>query len=58
MSLTSWEMCELSGESGANFGEFSPYLRIMDRGLIVYNQWRTLKILLSDCLDTAYFAEN
>ena len=58
MPLTSWEMREFSRESKANFQKFSPHLEIGDRGPIVYNQWRTLKILLSDCLDTVYFVEN
>ena len=58
MPLKLWEMCELIRESGADFGEFSPHLEIVDRGPIVYNQWRTLKILLSDYLDSVYFVEN
>ena len=32
MPLTSWEMCELSGESGANFGELAPRLEIVNCG--------------------------
>ena len=47
--LTSWEMCGLSGENGANFEKFTPCLRIVDCGLIVCGQWRKLKILLSVC---------
>ena len=32
MPLTSWEMCELSGESGANFRELTPRLEIVNCG--------------------------
>ena len=32
MPLTLWEMCKLSRESGANFGELAPCLGIVNRG--------------------------
>ena len=41
MPLTSWEMCELNGESGANFKEFTPRLGIVDRGATVLGLQRT-----------------
>ena len=42
-------MCGLSGESGENFGEFTPLLGIVDRGPIICGQWKTLEIWLSVC---------
>ena len=32
MPLTSWDMCELSEKSGANFEELPPRLRVVNRG--------------------------
>ena len=33
--LPSWEMCGISGENGADFGESSPRFGMIDRGPIV-----------------------
>ena len=52
MSLTSWWMCGLSGESGTNFGEFTPRSNMRDRGLTICDQWKTLKIFLSACFSS------
>ena len=41
MPLTSWEMCGLVRESGANFGEFPPHLGIVDRGATVLGLQKT-----------------
>ena len=52
VSLTSWEMCGLSGECGANFKEFISRFKMRDRGLTICDQWKTLKIFLSACLSS------
>jgi len=53
--LSSWEMCGLSGESGADFREFNPCLRMascVTDFLVIGNAWNFLKTNLSSLLDT------
>ena len=40
---------DLVGESGVNFGEFTPRSEMRDCSLITCDQWKILRILLSVC---------
>ena len=44
MPLTLWEMCGLSGESGANFGELTARFKIVDCGASDLGLQKMLKI--------------